>query len=181
MSKRPVILTVKGRAAAIVQDTAAYQRLLDIAARADAREGIRQGLEESKQGLGQEGTWAGRDLGRTRRSSSRNSKRLMAYRIKLMPRAQRDLADLYAWTGTLSSQAAVNWYHGLRAAVRSPQNRPNRCPVTPEAADLPHLLYGRNLPVRWNQAAPNTPPSPSPPPATSPDPIAPIPSAAMRP
>jgi PHD/YefM family antitoxin component YafN of YafNO toxin-antitoxin module len=40
----PVVLTVQGRAAAIVQDAAAYQRLRDIATRADAREGIRQGL-----------------------------------------------------------------------------------------------------------------------------------------
>jgi prevent-host-death family protein len=51
-SKRPVVLTVKGRAAAVVQDPAAYQRLLDMAAAADAREGIRQGLEEAKKGLG---------------------------------------------------------------------------------------------------------------------------------
>ncbi len=49
---RPVILTVNGKAAAVVQDPAAYQRLLDIAARADAREGIRQGLAELEQGLG---------------------------------------------------------------------------------------------------------------------------------
>jgi prevent-host-death family protein len=49
-SKRPVILTVKGKAAAIVQDAEAYQRLLDIAARADAEEGIRQGLEDVKAG-----------------------------------------------------------------------------------------------------------------------------------
>lgn len=47
-SKRPVILTVKGKAAAIVQDAEAYQRLLDIAASADAQEGIRQGLEDAK-------------------------------------------------------------------------------------------------------------------------------------
>jgi prevent-host-death family protein len=47
-SKRPVILTVKGKVAAIVQDAEAYQRLLDIAARADAEEGIRQGLEDVK-------------------------------------------------------------------------------------------------------------------------------------
>ncbi|MFZ0950678.1 MAG: type II toxin-antitoxin system Phd/YefM family antitoxin [Candidatus Sulfotelmatobacter sp.] len=47
-SKRPVVLTVKGKAAAIVQDAEAYQRLLDVAARADAREGIRQGLEEAR-------------------------------------------------------------------------------------------------------------------------------------
>jgi prevent-host-death family protein len=45
-SKRPVVLTVKGKAAAVVQDAAAYQRLLDIAAFADAEEGIRQGLDD---------------------------------------------------------------------------------------------------------------------------------------
>ena len=49
-TKRPVVLTVKGKAAAIVQDAEAYQRLLDIAAYADAAEGIRQGLEDAKKG-----------------------------------------------------------------------------------------------------------------------------------
>ena len=53
-SKRPVVLTVKGQAAAIVQDAEAYQRLLDIAARADADEGIRQGLEQAKRGEGRD-------------------------------------------------------------------------------------------------------------------------------
>ena len=47
-TKRPVVLTVKGRAAAVVQDAAAYQRLLDVAARASAAEGVRQGLEDLK-------------------------------------------------------------------------------------------------------------------------------------
>lgn len=51
-SKRPVVLTVKGQAAAVVQDAKAYQRLLDVAAQADAREGIRQGLEEARRGKG---------------------------------------------------------------------------------------------------------------------------------
>jgi prevent-host-death family protein len=49
-SKRPVVLTVKGKAAAIVQDAKAYQRLLDIAALADAGEGIRQALENVREG-----------------------------------------------------------------------------------------------------------------------------------
>jgi PHD/YefM family antitoxin component YafN of YafNO toxin-antitoxin module len=53
-SKRPLVLTVKGKAAAILQDAESYQHLLDIAARADANEGIRQGLEEAKAGQGQE-------------------------------------------------------------------------------------------------------------------------------
>jgi prevent-host-death family protein len=45
-SKRPVVLTVKGKAEAIVQDAAAYQRLLDIAARADVYEAVQQGLDD---------------------------------------------------------------------------------------------------------------------------------------
>jgi len=49
-SKRPVVLTVRGKAAAVVQDAEAYQRLLDIAALVDAEEGIRQGLEDAKKG-----------------------------------------------------------------------------------------------------------------------------------
>ena len=49
---RPVILTVNGRAAAVVQDAQSYQRLLDIAAQADAREGIRQGIDQIKSGRG---------------------------------------------------------------------------------------------------------------------------------
>jgi PHD/YefM family antitoxin component YafN of YafNO toxin-antitoxin module len=49
-SRRPIVLTVNGKAAAIVQDAAAYQRLLDIAASADAEEGIRQGLDDERKG-----------------------------------------------------------------------------------------------------------------------------------
>jgi prevent-host-death family protein len=49
-TKRPVVLTVKGRAAAVVLDAEAYQRLLDLVARQDVEEGIRQGLEDAKEG-----------------------------------------------------------------------------------------------------------------------------------
>jgi prevent-host-death family protein len=49
-SRRPVILTVNGKAEAVVQDAKAYQRLLDLASRADASEGIRQGLEDVERG-----------------------------------------------------------------------------------------------------------------------------------
>jgi hypothetical protein len=45
-SKRPVVLTVNGRAEAGGQDAEAYQLLLDTAARADVYEAIRQGLED---------------------------------------------------------------------------------------------------------------------------------------
>jgi PHD/YefM family antitoxin component YafN of YafNO toxin-antitoxin module len=49
-TKRPMILTVNGKAEDVVQDAEAYQRLLDIAAQADASEGIRQGREDIKKG-----------------------------------------------------------------------------------------------------------------------------------
>ena len=49
-TQRPIVLTVNGRPEAVVQDAAAYQRLLDLAARADAAEGIRQGREDAASG-----------------------------------------------------------------------------------------------------------------------------------
>jgi prevent-host-death family protein len=45
-SRRPLVLTVRGKAQAVVQDAEAYQRLLDTAARADVHEAIRQGLDD---------------------------------------------------------------------------------------------------------------------------------------
>lgn len=53
-TKRPLVLTVNGKAAAVLQDAAAYQRLLDIAAQADALEGIRQGRDDVKNGRTQD-------------------------------------------------------------------------------------------------------------------------------
>jgi hypothetical protein len=47
---RMVVLTLKDKAAAVLQDEEAYQQLLDIAACVNVREGIRQGLEEARKG-----------------------------------------------------------------------------------------------------------------------------------
>jgi hypothetical protein len=60
-----VVLTVKGKAAAIVQDAEAYQGLLDVAAGVDAEEGIRQGLDDVAHGRTR--------LAKERRSAIRNS------------------------------------------------------------------------------------------------------------
>lgn len=49
-TKRPVVLTVNGKAAAVVQDAEAYQHLLDLAAEANAAEGVRQGLADLESG-----------------------------------------------------------------------------------------------------------------------------------
>ena len=49
-SRRPMVLTINGKAELVVQEAVSYQRLLDIAAQADAREGVRQGLLDISQG-----------------------------------------------------------------------------------------------------------------------------------
>lgn len=66
----------------------------------------------------------------------------MAYLVNITSRAARDLAHLYGSINARNSEAALNWYRGLKAAVLSLQRQPNRCPVTPENDKLRHLLYG---------------------------------------
>jgi prevent-host-death family protein len=78
-TQRPVILTVNGKAAAVLQDAEAYQRLLDLAAEATAAEGIRQGLEVAPA---------------RRASYLMNFAPSMAYRVNLTERATRDLTPL---------------------------------------------------------------------------------------
>ena len=62
-SGRPVVLTVNGKAAAVVHDAVGYQKLLDALDRAEAIEGIRRGLASMKRGEGRPLTDALADLG----------------------------------------------------------------------------------------------------------------------
>ena len=67
----------------------------------------------------------------------------MAYLVNVTRRAERDFARLYWKIQAEQSDAALEWYRGLKAAVLSLEERPNRCPATPEKAELRHLLYGK--------------------------------------
>ena len=48
----PIVLTINGKAALVVQDAESYQKLLDLAEDARVLEGIRQGLEDMRAGRG---------------------------------------------------------------------------------------------------------------------------------
>lgn len=48
----PAVLTVEGRPELVVQDAAAYQRLLDALEHSEAVDGIRAGLDSMKRGKG---------------------------------------------------------------------------------------------------------------------------------
>jgi toxin ParE1/3/4 len=66
----------------------------------------------------------------------------MAYRVKILPRALRDLSEIYRAIGARDFKAAFIWYSGLKEAIRTLSSNADRCPMTPEAPDLRHLLYG---------------------------------------
>lgn len=69
----------------------------------------------------------------------------MAYLVRVASRAERDLASLYEEINAPDSAAARHWYQGLKRAVLSLAERPNRSPVTPENKKVRHLLYGEKL------------------------------------
>ncbi len=67
----------------------------------------------------------------------------MAYAVRIATRVERDLISLYRDIHATESAAAAPWYAGLKRAILSLAEQPNRCPVTPENRKLRHLLYGR--------------------------------------
>ena len=66
----------------------------------------------------------------------------MAYLVNVTRRAARDLLQLYKEINAESSDAALQWYRGLKQAILSLEEHPNRCPAAPENGKLRHLLYG---------------------------------------
>src|SRR5215469_1097444 len=87
-----------------------------------------------------------RTLGREevdqRGNSSPTLKARMTYPVNITQRAQQDLADLYDRIHAESSPAAGRWYQGLKAAILSLEQQPNRCPVIRKQQKLRHLLHG---------------------------------------
>ncbi|MGD0010162.1 MAG: type II toxin-antitoxin system RelE/ParE family toxin [Terriglobia bacterium] len=66
----------------------------------------------------------------------------MTYLVNITARAERDLADLYGVINAEHSDAALKWYRGLKEAILSLGDHPNRHPVTRKSDKLRHLLYG---------------------------------------
>jgi plasmid stabilization system protein ParE len=68
----------------------------------------------------------------------------MAYLVNLTSRAERDLARLYEDINAEYSVAALRWYRGIKQAILSLEEQPNRCPMilTRKHDQLRHLLYG---------------------------------------
>jgi len=67
----------------------------------------------------------------------------MAYLVSTTRCAERDLARLYREVNAEYSDAAMEWYLGIKEAILSLEQQPNRCPLTRKKDKLRHLLYGR--------------------------------------
>jgi len=66
----------------------------------------------------------------------------MAYLVDITPHAEHDLARLYQRVNAEQSEAAMEWYLGIKKAILSLEKHPNRCPITRKRDKLRHLLYG---------------------------------------
>jgi len=99
-----------------VQDAEAYQRLLDIAARADSDEGIRQGLDDVAHGRTRPANEVFDDIRRKHGISH-----------EFADRAARDLEALYVEKSAAEFEAASRWYNGLEE--QSTRLRPARIAV----------------------------------------------------
>jgi toxin ParE1/3/4 len=66
----------------------------------------------------------------------------MAYAVKITPPAEGGLALLYRQINADYSPAAMEWYLGIKEAILSLEQQPNRCPLTRRKDKLRHLLYG---------------------------------------
>ena len=70
----------------------------------------------------------------------------MTYTVVVMPAAQDEMDEAYAWLLSQTLQHAPLWYNGLLDSLYSLENNPARCPLAPESKDAPdeirQLLYG---------------------------------------
>ena len=66
----------------------------------------------------------------------------MAYLVRTMPRAERDLEIIFQFVQADTSTTANKWFNGLVDAIESLSELPQRNPSTAEDPTLRHLLYG---------------------------------------
>jgi toxin ParE1/3/4 len=67
----------------------------------------------------------------------------MACAVSIVPRAEKDLARIYAYTNAATSDVAYAWYVGPVEQMFTLKNSPLRNPSTPEDPKYRHLPYGK--------------------------------------
>ena len=87
----PVVLTINGKAELVVQDTASYQKLIELAERAERMDALKASIDDMKAGQGHpRRRRAGRDAADPRRKS-----RPVTYRVVFTARARADAVEQF--------------------------------------------------------------------------------------
>jgi plasmid stabilization system protein ParE len=71
----------------------------------------------------------------------------MAFRVSVSAKAKRDLDGILAWLlAEEAGETGLRWFQGLKNALASLANLPERCPLAPEnrsfSFEVRQLLYG---------------------------------------
>lgn len=66
----------------------------------------------------------------------------MAYLVRTMPRAERDLEAIFEYIQAESYGPAIRWFNHLIEAIQSLSEHPQRNPATHEDPNLRHMLFG---------------------------------------
>jgi enoyl-CoA hydratase/carnithine racemase len=105
-TKRPLVLTVNGKAAAVVQDAEAYQHLLDLAAEASAPRASGRALT----------TWPVAGPGQRARCSTRSAPK-MIYCVELTMPVSRNVRRIVRQINAESSPRAFPWFNEIGAGI----------------------------------------------------------------
>jgi toxin ParE1/3/4 len=65
------------------------------------------------------------------------------FHVEILPRASRDLLQIYGYVHAESSHQAYARFNALLAAIVGLDQRPARGPLIPESRHLHQLLYGK--------------------------------------
>jgi toxin ParE1/3/4 len=68
----------------------------------------------------------------------------MAYLVRTMPRAERDMEAIFLYIQAENSAPAHKWFEELLVAIETLSEYPQRNPAIAEDPTLRHLLYGNN-------------------------------------
>jgi plasmid stabilization system protein ParE len=68
----------------------------------------------------------------------------MAYDVEIMPRAYRDLVDIYLEINAEHAPRAQEWFNGLEQIIASLKKLPNRGTTSRKHAAVRNLFYGDN-------------------------------------
>jgi toxin ParE1/3/4 len=80
-------------------------------------------------------------VGARRRMYSRPCVAIMAYKIELMPRAERDLRLIFLDCNAVDSARARDWFYGLEARILSLSQQPGRGTITDKKRSVLCLIY----------------------------------------